>query len=366
MFTIFIILVVGVALEYFFKETKAKKIVYFLCIILFFTIQAFNTWSPDRLSYETHFYNLDKDYVSTRLEPIHRFLIEIVHYFEGDFEDFILIYAGITLLFFFLFLYRVSPLPVLVLSYFFIIPYYLDLVQIRSFLALSIFLVSLLFLGRRKLWFWIFYALSVMSHFSMLIFIPFLLIRNFTFYNNLKKSNIIIIIGMILLLAVPKDIADPIITAINPKYSLYLEATSSYIGTIVLFSPFFILNNMVIWHYNRHYKSLESYISKKYKRYIPLFIQLIIFANYLILAQYFIRDFSRITMNLSLLSFIYLSVIFFYSKKTKLVVMRNMLSKVGLYIWAIVSFYLIFLLLNDGKYMETIEQTFLSNRFYGE
>ncbi|WP_236627902.1 hypothetical protein [Riemerella anatipestifer] len=169
---------------------------------------------------------------------------------------------------------------------------------------------------------------------------------------------------MLILLAVPKSIAEPLVTAINPKYSDYLEATSTYLGTIALFIPFFIINNFILWHYYNKFYLWESRVNESYKKYLPIFIQLVQYANYLILAQYFIRDFSRITMNLSLLSYIYLSVIFFYRRETKQDKLRVFLMKFMLYLWGGVSFYLIFLSLNEGEYFDVIEKTFNSNLIF--
>lgn len=365
MFYIFCILLLFLSgFEHLFRKTKAKNVFFIIAVLLFFVIQGYNAWSQDLDSYRIHFGSIDKEYVRNSLEPIHIKLIEMVHLIDGNFEDFIFIYALLSVSLFAFFVYRVAPTPVLVLSYFFIMPYFLDLVQIRIFLGLNLFFVSLLFWGRRNILFYILYILSVCSHYSMLVFLPFLLLRNFKFYNDFKKSNIIIVVCAVFLLAIPKSIVEPIVMVINPKYSKYLEATSTYTGTVILFFPFFILNNMVLWHYYHQYEKIKYRIKDSYRKYIPLFIQLIQFANYLILIQYFIRDFSRITMNLALLSYIYIAIVLFYTKRSKKNIIISLCSKIALYLWTILSFYLVFLMLNNGEYMEIIERTFDENLFY--
>ncbi|MDR7782636.1 EpsG family protein [Riemerella anatipestifer] len=343
---------------------KIKNIFLIMSGSIFFIIQAFITWTPDLFNYEIHFYNIDLDYVRLAVEPVHIKLIEFVHYINEDFQYFLGVYAALTLILFLFFLKKTTPSPAFVLSIFFIVPYFLNIIQIRNFLAISVFLVAVLYYEKRKIIFWAFYILSVLCHFSMLILLPFFLVRKFSFFNKLSKSNIAIIIGMLILLAVPKSIAEPLVTAINPKYSDYLEATSTYLGTIALFIPFFIINNFILWHYYNKFYLWESRVNESYKKYLPIFIQLVQYANYLILAQYFIRDFSRITMNLSLLSYIYLSVIFFYRRETKQDKLRVFLMKFMLYLWGGVSFYLIFLSLNEGEYFDVIEKTFNSNLIF--
>lgn len=352
--------------ESMFKYNRLRPVFFFLASGLFVIIQCYNTWSPDMMSYEIHFKYSDEDYVRFGLEPIHLYLIEFVKYINGSFEDFIMIYGLLIMGFLLISIKKYTPYPVFLLCIFFIIPFFPNITQLRFFLAFSIFLYSLQFYKTNKKLFYGLFVVSVLCHFSMLIILVFFVIKNMAFFNNQKKSNVIILIALGLLSLIPKQISEPIVTFLNPKYSMYLEATSTFIGTIVLFASFFALNNFVIYHYRNHFPKIEHRIEDKYKRHIPFFIKLIQYSNYLILAQYFIRDFSRITMNLSILSYIYLSVVIFYGVDVKQK-MSNVISlRFSLFIWAVITFYITFLMLNEGDYMVSVLRTFTSNSVYGE
>ncbi|WP_374449222.1 EpsG family protein [Cloacibacterium normanense] len=352
--------------EGFFKDFRLKDVFFFLAAALFIVIQGYNTWSPDMESYELHYTYIHKDYVRNAMEPLHIFLIQRSQAFGLNFQEFILLYGLLIMLPFLYFVKRVSPLPVFVLSIFFFIPFFPDITQLRNFFSFALFFMAVYYFGRNKVVFLAFLVLSLISHYSMLAMILFFIVRRLKIFNDYRKSNIIILFGMTLLTLVPKQISDPLITAINPKYSSYLEATSTYLGTIALFLPFFLLNNFVLYHFKNIYPRLERKISEQYRANIPLFIQLIQFGNYLILLQYFIRDFSRLTMNLSILSYIYLSILLFYGWSHKFYRLRLHMLRFGTLVWGITAFMVVFLLLNQGEYMKIIEKTFSSNRIYGE
>jgi hypothetical protein len=211
------------------------------------------------------------------------------------------------------------------------------------------------------------YGLAVFCHFSLLVFLVFLILRRFSFFHNLRKSNVIIGIGVALLAVIPKSVASVVVMSVNSKYGSYLEGTETYIGTIALFLPFFVINCFVINHYNRNKNFIKDKVNVKYSKQLPLFMELIMFSNYLILIQYFIRDFSRITMNLSILSYIYISILLFYGygNRVKSKKMATIVLRYSVYIWVILTFYITFLMLNNGVYMEIIEKTFSRNSFYG-
>lgn len=354
------------SLEGFFKNFGVKNFFFIIVASAFIVMQCFNTWSPDISNYQLHYELINNDYVKATLEPLHIFIIEISHNFDLNFEGFFIVYGLLIMVPFLYFIKKTSPLPVFVLSVFFFIPYFPDITQIRNFLSLSLFFIAIYLLSKNKFLFYLLIILSVLAHYSALILVAFFLVRKLDIIQNYKKSNIIILVGMALLTLVPRQISEPLITAINPKYSTYLEATSTYIGTIALFLPFFLLNNLALYHYKNYYSSVESIISNKYKIHIPIFIQLIQYGNYLILIQYFIRDFSRITMNLSILSYIYLSIILFYGWSHNYTRIKLLFLRYGIYLWVFFTFVIVFLLLNDGEYMKIIEKTFSSNSFYGK
>ncbi|WP_291940023.1 EpsG family protein [Chryseobacterium sp.] len=351
--------------ESIFERNKFKNVFFIITGLLLFIIQSFNTWAPDLDAYKIQFNYIDKDFVRQLLEPVHVFLIEIVKNNSGHFNDFIFLYGVLIMIPFLYFIKKSSPLPVFVLSVFFILPFFPDITQIRNFLAFAVFFLALRFFHTNKIIFYSLYVLSIFCHYSLLVMAVFFIFRKLPFYNNTRKNNLIILIGVLILIVTPKSIASTIVVSVNAKYDSYLEGTNTYIGTIVLFLPFFILNSFVLYHYRKNKDFIENVVSDEYKKFIPLYIELITYANYLILFQYFIRDFSRITMNLSVLSYIYLSILLFYGYSKNSTKWTGLCLRYGIYTWALFTFYILFLLLNNGEYLKIIENTFSSNRLYG-
>lgn len=362
---IYFFILVFAFLEVVFKRTAVANFLYFGLSVFFVIMVSFTTSGPDYENYENHFIHSDVEYIRKASEPVHLFLIDFTKKIGFSFVEFYALYGVIIMLPFLYFLKKNSPLPIFVLSIFFVIPFFPDIVQIRNFLAVSVFFVAIIFYRKSKIIFYALYILSVLCHFSMLSIIPFFIIRKFSFFKNLKASNIIVLVGIALLVLVPRSISDPLIVAINPKYNSYLEGTSTYLGTIVLFTPFFVLNNVVLYHYKNIFPKIKQNIDRQYKINIPFFIELITYANYLILLQYFIRDFSRITMNLSILSYIYISIMVFYGWNTKKGEATSHIQMLILSIWSLATFYICFLALNDGEYFKIIEGIFINNSIYG-
>ena len=349
--------------EAFFKNTNIKLVFYYISFGLLFILQAFNTWSLDKENYEGHFYYISNDSLRASLEPMHIWIIELVKGTTGRFEDFIMLYGILIMFFLFFTVKRISPLPTFVISCIYIIPFYPDILQIRFFLAFSLFLVSILFFEKRKLVFYIFYGLAICSHFSLLIMIPFFIIRKFKFYENYKKNNLIILFSCILLTIVSSSVILPLVNLISPKHAHYLELVSMtrFLGTIALFLPFFLLNVFCIWHYKNRFYQIENKVSEKYRSIIPIMIQLIQYSNFIIIPQYFVRDFFRVSMNLSILCYAYISICIFYGWSHEYNTSRVFFSRFYIYIWGIFTFYLLFLMLNNGEYMETVRRTIESN-----
>lgn len=365
MLILFALMILFSFMEFFFRKFQVKSIFFVLAGTLLILIQSFNTYSPDLDSYRIHFEFFDDELIRAASEPIHLKIIDISHLFNLDFKSFVILYGLLIFIPFLMFLQRSTPLPAFVLALFFIIPFFPDISQLRNFMAFAIFFLALTFYNTKRIVFYILYIISILCHFSMLAFLVFFLLKRFSFFRNYKKSTLIIIIGMSLLSMVPKSISEPLLIAINPKYGTYIGSTGTYFGTIALFLPFFILNSAVLYHYNYKYPEIKQKISELDQKRVLLFVELILFSNFIILLQYFIRDFNRITMNLSILSYVYISIMIFYGWSRNTFATQLHLVRLGLFVWMGLTFYIVFLALNDGEYFEIINKTFLSNSFYG-
>jgi len=335
----------------------------FITSILFMVLLGFNSFSPDLDNYRIHYEDIDLEYIRLSIEPFMYYLMIISKNVGLSFEGYQLLFSLITFSFFTYSIFKYSPFPVFVFLNFFFIPFFPDITQARFFLGFTFFLFSLQFFNSKK---WLFYFLlliAILCHFSLLIVLVFLVIRRFKFFKSQFKSNSIIISGTALLLLIPQNNLEPLLILLNPKYSIYFdpnaEGLGTFIGTLALFIPFFILNNIILWHYHNRYS--EDKILAKYSKNIPLFIELIQFFNYTILFQYFIRDFSRITQNGLIIASIYVSVVMYALIKEDKKPVAVVLAFVC---YTIIIYYIQFLMVNKFQYFEVINQTFTSNHLF--
>lgn len=360
---LFTVLLFCVGLESEFQFKGIRLFLFCSVCFLFFVIQGFNTWSPDFENYIVHFEDIDNEYVGKSLEPMHIFLVYFVKAIGGNFTFFFTLYGFLIILFYMRVLNKLSPLPVFVLANFFLIPFFPNIVQIRFFLGMAFFMNAVLY-EKNRFKFFVFLLLAILSHYSFLVFLPFLILRKFSFFEDLKKNIVIVSVIAGLLFLVPNSLIEPYLVLINEKYVTYLDSNNSFSGTIVLFLPFFLANIFTLYHYKKKYYKYNDYIPVRYRQFIPIIIQLIHFSNYLILVQYFIRDFSRMSMNLYVLNLIYFSIILSF-QKGNFDKQRAFIYKALIFVWTLVCFSISFFLLNQGEYFEIIQKTFESNSIYG-
>ncbi|MEN2415087.1 EpsG family protein [Flavobacterium mesophilum] len=333
--------------------------------LFFFILLGFNSFSPDLDNYKIHFQDLDQDYIKLAVEPFIFFIMETCKNMGLSFEGYQIMFSLLTFSLFIFSIYKYSPLPVFVLLNFYFIPFFPDITQIRFFLGFTFFLFSLQFFNKRK---WVFYSLiiiAILCHLSMVMMILFLLLRKFQFFKNQFKCNVIITVGTFLLLFIPKSIVNPLLNFIDPKLLIYaeLDIVGTFAGTIVLFFPFFIINNGIIYFHKKYSAVYFSNLEEKYAKNIDLFIDLIQFSNFLILFQYFIRDFSRINQNIHIIAIIYMSIIAYVFIKRKFFFTAELI--IGSVVFCnLILYYIQFLMVNNFEYFDVINKTFTSNHLF--
>jgi hypothetical protein len=348
---------------YFNKKYSVKILLTFSVGVLFFILLGFNSYSLDLDNYKLLYEDLDQDYMKLVIEPFIFYFMIFSKNIGLSFEGYQVLFSFLTFLLFSYSLFMYSPLPVFVFLNFFFIPFYPDIVQIRFFLGFVIFLFSIQFFDTKKWWFYSLLLIAILCHFSLLIILFFLFIKRFKFFKNQFKSNVIIITGICFLSFIPKSIIEPTLTILNPKYSLYVntDELSTFLGTLVLFIPFFIINNIILWHYNNRYS--ENSIPIKYAKNVPIFIELVQFSNYTILFQYFIRDFSRISQNGLIIASIYFSIII-YSLIEQKKIFSAQLIVICTIMCTIIIYFIQFLMVNKFQYFEVINKTITTNLFF--
>ena len=365
-FIIILILFFFTYFEFYFNKKYLFRVLLILATaLMFFVLLGFNSFSPDLDLYKLHYDDIDQEYIKLSIEPVIFYLMTFSKNIGLSFQQYQLIFSFLVFSLFIYSIFKYSPLPVFVSLNFFFIPFFPDIAQIRFFLGFSVFLFSIQFFQSKK---WLFYCLvivAILCHLSLITILIFLIIRKFNFFKSQKQSNIIIVSCALLLFLVPKSILEPILFFLNPKYLTYIDSdglgTGTFLGTLVLFIPFFIINNVVLWHYNNKYR--EETIPLKYAKYIPLFMELVQFSSFIILFQYFIRDFSRITQNFLVISTIYFSIIIYSLIEENKRRLAGYIA-VGTFLITVIIYYIQFLMVNNFEYFELINQTFTSNYLF--
>lgn len=333
--------------------------------IILFILLGFNSYSPDLDNYKLHYEYYDDEIIVLAVEPFILFLMRLCQNWGLTFEGYQLVFSFLTLTLFVYSVYKFSPLPSFVFLNFFFIPFFPDITQLRFFLGFSFFLLSLQFYSKNKYIFYCLLTLSILSHLSLSIMIFFLLVRKLEFFKNQLKSNIVIIFGTCVLLFFPRSLFDTLLAAIDPKLLLYteLENYGTFAGTVILFLPFFILNNVVIYYCDKYYDSLSSNLNEKYIIYLPLFIDIIRFSNFMIFLHYFIRDFLRINFNIQVILIICSSYFIQFLLNQKRIGKAKYLVTL-ITISNLIVFYVQFLMTNNFEYFEVINKTFTSNYLF--
>ena len=365
-FIIILVLVFFAYFEFYLnKKYSYRVLLSFSTGLILFLLMGLNSYSPDLDLYKMHYDDIDQEYIKLAIEPGIFYLMTASKNIGLSFEAYLFIFSLLVFLLFVYSIFKYSPLPVFVFLNFFLIPFFPDITQIRFFLGFSIFLFSIQFFESRKWLFYVLLIIAIFCHLSMITILIFLILRKFKFFKSQRKSNIIIASAVFFLLFIPKSILEPILFFLNPKYLTYLDedglGTGSFLGTLVLFIPFFIINNIVLWHYNTKYS--EDTIPSKYAKNVPLFIELVQFSSFIILFQYFIRDFSRITQNILIVSTIYFSIII-YSLIEETRIRLAAIVAVLVFASTILIYYIQFLMVNNFQYFDVIYQTFTSNYLF--
>ncbi len=342
---------------------KLRVFLLLIIAIIFFILFGYNSYSPDLENYKIHYDNFDQEYIKLRVEPAILILMKLSQYYGLNFQGYQILFAFLTLSFFIYSIFKYSPLPIFVLFNFYFIPFFPDITQIRFFLGFSIFLYSLIYYQNNKLIYYLLFILSSMCHISLSILILFPFFRNLKFFKSQLSSNVIILTLSILIMTIQKSAIAPLVFLFSDKHDLYLESNDqTQIGTLILFIPFFIINNIIIVLDKKYSWRFESILEKKYLLNLKLLVDLIRFSNFVILFQLFVRDFSRINYNLYVITIIYFTyLIYYYKKKSKLI--ANFLI-VFVILYNLLLYYIQFYMLNNFQYYKIIKETYLSNYLF--
>jgi hypothetical protein len=127
--------------------------VYFLCGLFLWTLFAFNTYNSDYLGYEDHFKRIasasfDKIFSVSNFEKGFILIMKLCSLIINDYRFCLMVIATASIVLIYISVREYADSPVLVLLFYFLYPFLLDVVQIRMCLASSIILFSIRFLTK--------------------------------------------------------------------------------------------------------------------------------------------------------------------------------------------------------------------------
>lgn len=330
---------------------KFSKFNFFISFLLLFFVVGFITNTPDWAMYE-YFFNK----VEQNREPMFYFLKLIIKSYNGNFENLHMLNTFLTSLFLILFISRFTKNIFLVLLLFLPSVFVFYTSQIRYYLAFSIIINSFYYfeIKQKRTLGLILFLISFLSHYSMLLFLPF-----YYFLRYSKKSHIKLIVysytGLLLFLILK--------TALAKIYHLDFyfrdDNETSFIGALFNFLPYvFIITVNYFLHFKNTYKRRLDYDDKLNFLYKLSFLPIL----YLPIAFEFQVVGRRIifpSFLFSILYIIYLSN--FYNKKIKIKLMVY-LTFISSFIF-IYGHYVPFLIWSKSTRLDNLILILTSNKF---
>jgi hypothetical protein len=340
------------------ETIKLKKIIVWAII---FTIVAFNSWSPDYDNYRQHFESAEFGDAPRILEPGFIWVMQGLNAIGVPFQGLLVFVGLVTATCQTKVLFSISRLPFLIFACNYMLPFFPNIVQLRSFIAFSLIMMALVMQNRQIKTSIVFALLAPLFHVGVIPLLPLFLIRKSILMTSSKiywaLLGVICIVGVLL----PSQDARQIMIELNPKFSTLEEYSQTPLNTFILYSPIAIANVLLILH---HEKSKQKTITapKIHERKT----ELIVFIKYATLTfplVFVTRDFSRIIINFAVFAYGYLGIIA-EEKPTVANSSRNALRRIGVLAFASVLFASQNLLVNGVENFQTIEKTFDSNHLF--
>ena len=284
------------------------------------------TNDPDYLNYLARFNNLEKNYNEFLLIKS----MEKLKILCNNFNFYLCIMCFFCLILIFYTIYSLSKVRSLVYFLYIIYPYFLDVIQLKNFIAESIFIFSLGILIRKRsiLLSFLIYIFSLGFHISNIFYFPYFFIKKLREKNMyILVVNTIIIFFVIyayILLCNNITTIKKILFFIDVSRQNYYLSNLSKLGWII---PIFIqITNIII----------IKYCLKKDREKMGSYDKFLTF-SFIFLGLYFFNEtFMRLFRNVSIINYIVYSNYYFSLKKSKNIFLFFIISYTS-----IISFYYI-------------------------
>lgn len=286
-----------------FINENSIYILLFICLILIFVG---NNYNPDYYYYKFIFQNLDNKYLIVEKGYIYFLLLckKIINSYE--FNILLTSFIGLSLIMMTFKKYTNMKLPIFLYLLF---PFFLDIVQIRFFLAMSLFVFSLKYIIERKqIKYILLIVLAISFHKTAIIYFPIYYLYNF----KIKKLKIICyLFSLIFFIFIKFDVLKMLIHVMDPLRANFYLKNNMRLG------PYLFASIVIITMY-LSFVSID--ILKENKKLVKLlrFFLVINVYSIIIIPFFFLNgNFFRMQRPIILLNYILFSLTYKKLKKEK-------------------------------------------------
>ena len=288
---------------------KDSKLFFILILFWMWVLFTFNYNNADYSMYMNMYYG----YIEQSSEFFFSFLLDMARKINLSYIVFRGIYGFICLYLIGITIYKNSKNKSLVLSFYFLFPFVLDVVQIRHFMAISIitYAIPLLYSDNKKSIFKyiLLNILAIGFHYMAIFYLILILVKRF----SIKKVTIISIVAQIIFLFVMQsNILIDILLKFLPENKVYIyfisdKLRSSYLLILqcLIVQLISLISVFVCYYiYRKHNKCIDNIDTKKeiniYKNTLKINLLILI----LIPAYFYNLDLIRIFRGISIMNFI--------------------------------------------------------------
>lgn len=334
---------------------KPGNLLYAFEIFALWAISAWNTYNPDYNVYKRWFDLKNYGGILKRFEPGFAYSMIVMSKMNLSYQQFLMIYFAIGLIIIALSVKCYCRQPALVILLYGIYPFFMDIVQIRNFMAEAIIIFALRFLeerSKRNIFLYILFVMIASTfHITFMVFLIFLLAYFKNYFLTLKISlSITLCLGAFIIID-PGGIAKAASKFVATVY--FEEEMSLY--RVLGYAFFAVLIIVIVWLY--YYRSKNGKQDNKEYNYLMYIIPtLLVMISFIALSAQCYRFFR----NMLLISYIVLINIGI-KRERHIIKFNNMQLIISLSVLFISVFFFEHQLGRNANHYETVTRAVLEN-----
>ncbi|MGE4287707.1 MAG: EpsG family protein [Salinivirgaceae bacterium] len=358
----FIVVIVGLLPLVFSK----KRSIFFVVLFFLCLLATFNFDNPDRANYFDSFNRAADGWAFYGLAEVgQQFIYQIFNRLGFGFNVFLGIYYFIAFALIARFILRYTDNPGYVLVLYFIYPYFMDVVQLRTLMTTAIVINAIPYLSIKSkaaaLKYLLLICLAGTIHYSVLFFLLLLFFRKISVRKLIIASVFIVIISVFFNDIILQWLMDsfPFLERKLLRYTRIFQ-TSIYtkVGLLIYFSAGLFLVYMALLKFKN--RGLKKYVDKDGKMSLD-FVEVILKANILIFFLFpflmFALEFIRLYRPILILNYVLFSNVIFVFRKS---LTKDIFDQILIFLFVVLTFgYFVLLQFSDTVLFSFFEYNYL-------